>query len=450
MKHRLIPFEMPAQTGGNEQTIDVTSSDLDAKFIFAKVPARDSLGRFAYVDSIDFLHRTQIDVGASTPPLVHQELGRTVSTFEIDADDGGIGALYKPNDITGPWLQEICSIISNGYRRPYYAMADMAGASTNNVRVLRHRIPIAHRCFKKGHQTALPAALLHNARLELTLAASTALAAIIGSSATEATTSVRCIANVFYSTDPYLPQPWVWREYDTPASQTDHIIRALGTGAGIANASRDPQKVAFLAWLAGSATEDATAGATKNPFGFGGSTTVEQVQQIQSVDLGIPNLSMGSPWYGPSAFLHAFVGDIGNRVTQEETALGNGWPYYPGADLISVPLDIDAGFIPYFWPDVDGQEVSVLPAIGRDITITHQYGTIPARTNKFVSLEQCVYDPAMEDFFRARMGLRKGFVAVPKTLRDGQGPEPSNPDALAIHAQKLLGVPQKFRQVEAG
>jgi hypothetical protein len=414
-------------SGGDVQTIDVTSGNLTASFSLGNLIAK--VGReWAYATKIRLLIRTQIDQPAmSGVALNADQLYRVLSSIQLKSDD--LGTIYGPGDLSGPALGLIAQVISNRYAFPFQLRAQIAAADGDTAVVIPIEIPIAHMCFMKGHQTGIWNGWLRNGgELQVNLAASTWPAVVSTGAAAEATTDVR--ATLVYTLEPEARPPviWHWRTRDTAASETKHTIRNMNQGSGIKGAT-GAGKLAFLAWLS-------------DQNGLGGADGVDEIRRVYPRDRGQDSHNIGAPFYGASDYLYDFVSETRSHNIYPPD-LGAGYPFAQGTAVNGSPNVATALYLPYFWPDPQGQEVSKCQEWSGEYYVEHEYGTVPTIVSKWLSLEQSYMNPEQEAYLMDRMGLppSRGFISVPKvkTMKAARTQED-----FAAQQQKLRGVPKKI------
>lgn len=419
-------------TSGDAVTIDPTSSSRTGTFRFDNIEAKQ--GRdWCYAEKVRLMIRSQVDQPATGGAVITpDQLYRILESIRLTCDD--LGTIYSPGDLSGPALGLIAQVVSNRYAMPFQLRADVAAADGDTALVLVVDIPLAHRCFHKGHQTGIWCGhLKRGGTLDVTLAASTALAAVSTGAALEATCDVR--AELVYTVEPEARTPtiWTWRTRETPAGESKHTIRNMCQGSGITGAS-GAGKVAFLAWLS-------------DQNGLGGADGVDEIRRIYPRDRGQSNHNNGSPFYGASSLLYDFVEETrGANIFPANQ--GAGYPFALGTAVNGAPNVATALFLPYFWPDVNGQQVSKLQEWSGDYYLEHEYGTTPAVVGKWITLEQSYLTPAQEEFLMGeRMGLPASvFKAFPKV--DRQLHHPGDRQGVEQQQQKLRGVPKKIRAVK--
>ena len=411
--------------------IDPATSNLKATFKLDNVDAR--LGTdWCYAQQIRLYIETTFDQAASGGSIVRpDQLYRALSSIKLSCDD--LGVIYGEGDLNGPALGLIAQIVSRGYQLPWYLRSDIPAADGDTSIVLPIDIPLGHRCFRKGHQTGVWTGFLkNNGILEVNLAASTWPAAASTGAATKAPTQIR--AEMIYSAEPEarLPSLWHWRLRSTPASESKHTIKNLCQGAGIKGAT-GVGKVAFLAYLS-------------NLAGLGGAGAINNITRVYPRDRGQPSHNLGTPFYGPASFLAGFVEET-RRAAIFGTGQGGAYPLQLGTTVDGSPNAATALFLPYFWPDPSGQDVSKLQEVSGDYYLEHDYTAVPNATASWLSLEQSYLTQAQQDFLMgSRMGLPAGaFKAYPKV--DRQLHNADDPAGVAEQQKKLRGLPTKIRKV---
>lgn len=415
-------------TSGDIVTLDITSSSRRATFRLDNIPVKHG-DEFCYAEKIRLWIRTQVDQPAADGAIIRaDQLYRILSGFRLSSDD--LGTLYGLSDISGPALGLWAQVISNGYRLPFHLREDIAAADGDTAIVLPIDIPIAHKCFMKGHQTGLWNGWLKNGGvLDVDLSASTALAAVSTGAALEATTAVA--AELVYVVEPEARPPviWTWRQRDTLVGETRHSIPNIAQGAGIVG-SMGIGKIAALIYLT-------------DVNGLGGPDGVDNIQRIFPSARGQASHDLGAPFYGPASFLASFVEDTREKNVFPTTN-GNGYPYSLGTAINGVPNAATALGLPLFWPAVEGQEVSKLQEWSGSYPVELTYTSTPAAVAKWLSLETSYINENHKDYLARRMGVPPElFYDVPKVkiLHSAGGPE-----GQAKQEQKLRGVPRKYRE----
>jgi hypothetical protein len=411
-------------------TIDTTTANLVASFKFDNVTPKQ--GReWCYAEKVRLYIRTQIDQPASGGAIIRpDQLYRMIQSIKLSCDD--LGTIYGPGDLNGPALGLIAQIVSNGYRQPFFLRDDIAAADGDTAVVLVVEIPIAHECFFKGHQTAIWNGFLkRGGSLDVTFASSTAFGAVSTGAVQEQVTDIRAELVSLVEPEARPPTIWTWRMRDTTAGDVKATIHNLGQGSGITGAS-GVGKVAFLALLS-------------NLNGLGGASTMDQIQRIFPRDRGQGSHSMGAPFYGAASLLYDFVSDTRDKRIFPGTGQGHAYPYALGTQVNGQSNAATALFLPFIWPDVEGQQVSKLQEVSGDYYVELDYSTPPATNAKWLSLEQSYLTAEHEAFLMGdRMGLPPGqFRAYPKVrglnaAGDQQG--------QLQQQQKLRGIPKKIRQ----
>lgn len=423
-------FQQLKGTSGDVITIDPTSSNLVASFRFDSVDAK--MGReWCYAQKIRLFCRFQIDQPAAGGSIIQpDQLYRILSGIKLTSDD--LGTLYGPGDLNGPALGLIAQVISNGYRFPHQLRDSIAAADGDTACTLLIDVPIGHQCFFKGHQTGVWNGFLkRGGQLDVNFASSTALAAVSTGAATEATFDVR--AELLYTVEPEARPPtlWLWRMRNTPGSEVKHTIRNICQGAGITGAS-GAGKIAFLAYLS-------------NQNGLGGAGAIDNIQRIYPRDRGQVNHNLSSPFYGPASPLYLFIEETREKNLYP-TGTGQGYPLALGTQVQGQPNVATALFLPYFWPDVEGQQVSKLQEWSGDYYLEQDYTATPSGLAQWLSLEQSYLTSTQEEFLMGeRMGLPASmFHAFPKVraLNDA-----GDPAGAAEQQKKLRGLPKKIRAV---
>jgi hypothetical protein len=422
-------YQQLKATAGDVVTIDPTSSSLTASFRFENCDAK--VGRaWCYAEKIRLLIRSQVDQPAAGGSIIQpDQLYRILSNIKLTCDD--LGTLYSPGDLSGPALGLIANVISNGYRFPYHLRDSIAAADGDTAFQLVVDVPIAHRCFWKGHQTGIWVGhLKRGGQLDVTLSSSTALAAVSTGAATEATTDIR--AELVYTVEPEARPPviWLWRTRNTPAGETKHTIRNICQGAGVTGAS-GVGKIAFLAYLS-------------DINGLGGADGVDNIQRIYPRDRGQVNHNQGSPYYGPASLLYSFVEETRQR-NLFPVGTGQGYPFNLGTQVQTQPNVATALFLPYFWPDPEGQQVSKLQEWSGDYYIEQDYTATPSAQALWLTLEQSYLTSTQEEFLMGeRMGLpaAQGFRAYPKVRQLNDAGDLAG---QLEQQKKLRGLPKKIR-----
>jgi len=417
-------------TSGDVVTIDTTSASRTATFLLDGVEAKQGAD-WCYAEKIRLYIRTQIDQPASGGAILRpDQLYRAITGFRLFCED--LGQIYGISDLNGPQLGLIAQVVSNRYSLPFHLRADIAAADGDTAVTLVVDIPLAHRCFSKGHQTGIWNGFLKSGgKLEVTLAASTWPADVSTAAATEATTDIR--AELVYTAEPEARPPvlWHWRVHETNAGETKHTLKNMCQGAGIKGVSGHG-KLAFLAYLA-------------DVNGLGGADGVDNIQRIYLRDRNQGSHDLGSPFYGAASFLYDFVGE-----TREKNVFGSaqsaGYPFALGTVVDGAPNVATALMLPLIWPDPDGQQVSKLQEWSGDYAVELGYATTPTTVGKWISLEQSYLTPEHEQYLqRERMGLPPEYFQSFAKVRGLN--TPTDQQGFLQQQAKLRGLPKKFRRV---
>ena len=420
-------------TAGDTITVDPAASQPVATFKFENIEPKQGSG-WCYAEKIRLYISIDVNqaggAGVVIPP---DQLYRCLASVKLTGSD--FGQLYGPGDINGPALGLIAQVVSNRYALPFPLRDNIAAANGDTVATIPIDIPLAHRCFFKGHQTGIWNGFLRrDALLDVTLAAGTVLAAFSPGASFKTPCTVR--AELVYTVEPEARPPvfWHWRTRSTPASETKHVIKNLCQGNGITGVT-GKGKIAFLAWLS-------------NLAGLGGATSVDQITRVYPRDRGQGSHNLGTPFFGPSSFLYDFVEET-RPMGIFGTGQGFAYPYQFGTQVNGSPNAATALFLPYFWPEVQGQQASKLQEWSGDYYIEHDYAAVPAALGQWLSLEQSYLTQQQEEFLMGeRMGLPSSvFKAFPKVDRPLHQVE--NAAAAAQQQQKLRGIPKKARPVRA-
>ncbi|MFL5310770.1 MAG: hypothetical protein ACJ79H_10000 [Myxococcales bacterium] len=422
-------------TGSEVVAIDPTGSNRKATFRFDNIETR--LGQqWCYAQAIRlYIRQDFVQAGGAGSVVKWQDLFRMIQSFKLACDD--LGTLYAEGELNGPQLGLVAQIISNRYRLCQPVLTDVAAANGTTSLDLVVEIPLGHPCFHKGHQLGHWSGFYkNNGQLEVTLSASTWPALVsTGASASAANCDIR--AELVYTVEPEarIPSLWLWRVRPTNANEKKHTIKDLCQGSGIKGAS-GKGKVAFLAYLT-------------DVNGLGGADGVDNITRVYPRDRGQPSHDLGTPFFGTSGFLHSFIketnGDIGAPLWGQAAA-------YPLGQTASTANPFNARafatsyYLPYFWPDVDGQLISKLQEVGGDYYIEHDYTAVPAAQAQWITLEQSYLERGQEEFLMgARMGLPPetftSYPKVDKTLVNTRG----DSRAFATQQQKIRGIPKKIR-----
>jgi hypothetical protein len=429
MQPRRYYQQLKPTASGDAVTLTPASATQTATFRFENVDAK--MGRdWCYAEKIRLHIRANFDQAAMGGAAVAaDQLYRIISSIKLTCDD--LGTIYSPGDLNGPALGLICQVISNRYALPHQPRTSISASDGDTSLVIPVDIPLAHRCFHKGHQTGIWNGFLkRGGQLDVTGFSSTCYDAVSTGAVIKATTDIR--AELVYTAEPEarIPVLWVWRLRNTPANETKHTIRNLCQGSGITGAS-GAGKVAFLAYLT-------------DINGLGGADGVDNIQRVYPRDRGQNSHNLGSPFYGPSSYLYDFVEETrGFNILP--VAVGQAYPYALGTQVEGAPNVASAYMLPYFWPDPQGQQVSKLQEWSGDYYIEHDYGSTPTGQATWLSLEQSYFTQAYEDFLMGeRMGLPPSmFRSFPKVDRPLN--HAGDADGFAQQQAKLRGVPKKIR-----
>lgn len=417
-------------TGAESVSIDTSGSSRKATFRFDNVPTR--LGDdWCYAQKVRVYvqcHVSQPSSGGSA--ISADDYYRMLSSIKLSSDD--LGVLYGEGDLNGPQLGLVGSIISNGYRAPAQVPSDIAASTGANI-VVPIDIPIGHACFFKGHQTGLWTGFFkNNGQLEINLSLNT-WTVDAGSAASQVTGDSIVSAELLYTAEPEIrvPQIWHWRVRSTNANEKKHTIKDLCQGSGIKGAT-GIGKIAFLAYLS-------------DRKGLGGADGIDNIQRVYPRDRGQPSYDLGSPLYAAASLLWHFIEQTNWKLGAPWQAFDYAYPLGLGAEEGSsyAPNVASAYFLPYFWPDANGQMVSKLQEYSGDYYIEQDYGSVPAAQAQWISLELAYLSKAQEDYLLgARMGVPPGQVSkqpkVDKPIRKAR----THAD-MAAQQQKLRGIPKK-------
>lgn len=421
--------QLKPTASGDAVTIVPAAATQTATFRFENIDPK--LGRdWCYAEKVRLFIRFTLDQpGSGGAILQADQLYRVISSIKLSCDD--LGTIYSPGDMNGPALGLVAQVVSNRYALPHQPRTAIAAADGDTNVVLAVDIPLAHRCFHKGHQTGIWNGFLkRGGQLDVTGFSSTCFDAVSTGAVIKATCDIR--AELVYTAEPEARPPtlWVWRLRNTPANETKHAIRNLCQGSGITGAS-GAGKIAALFYLA-------------DINGLGGADGVDNIQRVYPRDRGQGSHNLGSPFYGASSFMYDFVEET-RRANITPVAVGQAYPFALGTQVEGGLNVASAYFLPYFWPDVEGQQVSKLQEWSGDYYIEHDYTTTPTGQAQWLSLEQSYFTPAYEAFLMGeRMGLPPSmFTAYPKVDRQLH----SAGDAMGVATQqaKLRGIPKKIR-----
>jgi hypothetical protein len=430
----IVHREMLAGLGGGEvQTIDVTSSNRRATFKLEKLKARVG-NAWCYLQKLRVYIRTQIDQPGSTNVITPDWLYSAIENIKLSCDD--LGVLYSEGDLTGPQLGLVAQIVSNKYALPSMLGVDVPNTDSDNARTIIVDIPIGHRCFKKGHQTGIWNGFWkNNGILEVNLAASTWPATASAGAAAEATTDVRVEAVYTVEQEARIPTIWKWIVRNTPASETQHMIKNMCQGSGI-KGSMGVGKLAFLGYLG-------------NVRGLGGAGTVGNITRVLLRDRGMESFNLSTPFFGHAPFLAQFIEETRYKNIFP-SAQAQCYPFVMGNTLDNF-LTVGASgalafFLPYFWPDPEGQDASKLQEVGGDYYVEHDYTATPAAQAKWISLEQSYLSQAQEEWLMGqRMGLNPS--QYPVHVKVDKQNDPGNATGVANQQRKYRGIPKKIRGV---
>jgi hypothetical protein len=420
--------QLKSTSGSDVVSIDITSSSRTATFRFDNIDAK--IGReWCYGLKVRLYIRTQVDQPASAGSIIKpDQLYRVLSSIQLKCDD--LGTLYSPGDLSGPALGLIAQVVSAGYRFPYHLRSDIPAADGDTPFTIIVDVPLAHMCFAKGHQTGIwNGHLKRNGELQVNLASSTALDAVSTGAVLEATTDVR--AELVYTSEPEarVPTIWTWRVRNTVAGETKHTIRNICQGAGITGAS-GVGKIAFLAYLS-------------DQNGLGGADGIDNITRVYPRDRSQQSHNMSTPFFGPSSFLYSFIEDVRDR-NLFGAAQGLTYPQALGTNQEQAPNGATTLFLPYWWPHVDGQDVSKLQEWQGDYNIEHDYTAVPSGQALWLTLEQSYLTKQQEEFLMGdRMGLPASmFTSYPKVRSLNH---PGDQAGVLEQQRKLRGIPKKVR-----
>ncbi|MFL5381292.1 MAG: hypothetical protein ACJ8GN_02075 [Longimicrobiaceae bacterium] len=424
-------YQQLKSTAGDVVTLTPAAPTQTVTFRFDNIDAK--MGReWCYAEKIRLFIRSQVDQPSSGGSAIQaDQLYRILSSIKLSSDD--IGVLYGPGDLNGPALGLIAQVVSNKYALPIQPRTAIAAADGDTAFDLVIDIPLAHRCFHKGHQTGIWNGFLkRGGQLDVTGFSSTCYDAVSTGAVIEATTDIR--AELVYTSEPEARPPvfWHWRMRATPGSETKHTIRNVCQGAGITGAM-GAGKIAFLAYLA-------------DVNGLGGADGVDNITRVYPRDRGQPNHNLSTPFFGPASYMADFVEEI-RRANIMPVAVGQSYPFGLGTQVEGRGNVATAYFLPYFWPDLEGQQVSKLQEWSGDYYIEHDYTATPSGLAQWLSLELSYLTAQQEEFLMGeRMGLPSSvFRAFPKVDRPLH--DAGDADGFAQQQAKLRGIPKKIRAV---
>lgn len=424
-------YQQLKSTAGDVVTITPAAAAQTVTFRFDNIEAKQ--GRdWCYAEKIRLWCRFQIDQpGSGGTAIQWDQFFRLISSIKLTSDD--IGTLYSPGDLNGPALGLIAQVVSNRYALPMQPRTAVAAADGDTAVELCLEIPLAHRCFMKGHQTAIWNGFLkRGGQLDVTGWSSTCFDAVSTGAVIEATTDVR--AELVYTAEPEARPPvfWAWRLRNTPGQETKHTIRNICQGAGITGAT-GLGKIAFLAYLA-------------DVNGLGGADGVDNITRIYPRDRGQGNHNLSTPFFGPASFMADFIEET-RRANVLPVAVGQSYPFGLGTQVEGRGNVATAYMLPYFWPDPEGQQVSKLQEWSGDYYLEQDYTATPSGLAQWLSLEQSYLTQQQEEFLMGeRMGLPpsifRAFPKVDRPLHDA-----GDADGVAQQQAKLRGIPKKIRAV---
>jgi hypothetical protein len=422
-------YQQLKSTAGDVVTITPAPAAQVATFRFDNIDPK--MGReWCYAEKIRLLIRVALDQAASGGAVIQaDQLYRLIQSIKLSSDD--IGTLYSPGDMNGPALGLIAQVVSNKYALPMPLRTAVAAADGDTSVVLVVEIPLAHRCFHKGHQTGIWNGFLkRGGQLDVAFGGTTALDAVSTGAVLKAPADIR--AELVYTVEPEARPPvfWHWRLRNTPSGETKHTIRNVCQGAGISGAS-GTGKIAMLAYLG-------------NVNGLGGAGGIDNIARVYPRDRGQVNHDMGTPFFGAASYLYDFVEET-RRQNIMPVGTGNAYPFALGTQVEGQPNVASAYMLPYFWPDVDGQQVSKLQEWSGDYYIEQSYTTPPAAQAQWLSLELSYLTAAQEEFLMGeRMGLPSSvFRAYPKVDRPLH--DAGDQQGFMTQQAKLRGIPKKIR-----
>lgn len=424
-------YQQLKSTAGDVVALTPAVAPQVTTFRFDNIDAKMG-AEWCYAEKIRLFMRLNFDQAASGGSAVQaDQLYRILSSIKLSSDD--IGVLYGPGDLNGPALGLIAQVISARYALPIQPRTAIASTDGDTAVDLVIEIPLAHRCFWKGHQTGIWNGFLkRGGQLDVTWGSSTCYDAVSTGAVIKATTDIR--AELVYTSEPEARPPvfWHWRLRNTPGSETKHTIRNVCQGAGITGAM-GAGKIAFLAYLA-------------NVNGLGGAGGVDNITRVYPRDRGQGNHNLSTPFFGPASYMADFVEET-RRANIMPVAVGQAYPFGLGTQVEGRGNVATAYCLPYFWPDLEGQQVSKLQEWSGDYYLEHDYTSTPSGLGAWLSLELSYLTAAQEEFLMGeRMGLpSSAFKAFPKIDR----PLHDAGDAAGAAQQqaKLRGIPKKIRAV---
>jgi hypothetical protein len=422
-------YQQLKATNGDAVSITPAAAAQVTSFRFDNIDTK--LGTaWLYAEKIRLWIEVNFDQAAMGGSAVQaDQLYRVLSSIQLKTDD--LGTVYGPGDLNGPALGLIAQVISNRYALPLQPRTAIASSDGDTTVVLPIEIPLAHRCFYKGHQTGIWNGFLkRGGQLDVTWGSSTCYDAVSTGAVIKATTRIR--AELVYTAEQEARPPmiWHWRMRNTPGGETKHTIRNVCQGAGITGAS-GTGKIAFLGYLA-------------DVNGLGGADGVDNITRVYPRDRGQPSHNLTTPFFGPASWLTDFVEEVRARNILP-VAVGQTYPFGLGTQVETQPNVATAYFLPYFWPHVEGQQVSKLQEWSGDYYIEHDYTATPSGQAQWLSLELSYLTPTQEEFLMGeRMGLPPSvFKAYPKVDRPLH--HAGDSAGFLTQQQKLRGVPKKIR-----
>lgn len=420
--------QLKSTSGADVVPIDPASGSRSATFRFDNVLAK--LGReWCYAEKVRIYARAVVDQASSGGAVIRpDQLYRLLQSFQLKCDD--LGFLYQPGDINGPQMGLIANVVSNGYRLPYQLRSDISASDGDTAVTVVIDIPLAHKCFFKGHQTGIwNGHLKRNGELQVNVAASTALDAVSTGAVFKTTCDVR--AELVFTSEPEarVPAIWTWRTRNTPGGETKHTIRNMCQGAGVTGAS-GIGKIAFLAYLADVA-------------GLGGADGVDNITRVFLRDRGQESHNLTTPFFGTTPFLLSFIEDTRDRNIFGSSQ-GLTYPMQLGTNQEQSPNGATTMMLPLFWPHPDGQDVSKLQEWQGDYSVEFDYTATPSAQAAWLSLEQSYLTQQQIEFLMGdRMGLPSSLFTTHAKVR--QLNHPGDQQGALEQQRKLRGIPQKIR-----
>lgn len=393
-----------------------------ATFNLQGLPGR-SEDMFAMGTALVLELETDVDqASASTTAIDHDSLYDMVDGLRIRSEV--LGELYPLQHTRGAVAGIIQQIVGGCYRLPQTVRRQIPTTDQDNFLRLVYRLPFALEYMRKPHHHAIWLPFLEGGEFEVRMQDS---AVLVANSVVEMTT-LRAWLEYLPMPEAIIPRPHQFREYITPGSSTQHILRNVGGQSGL----RGVKSGGRLDWLC-------NLGDTRGLDGSDGP------DNFTRVDL---------PWRGqvshdvPQAYVSTFLTAIRHRITpgQAGTQTTNrwDWPYNVGLapDWTTATLALNSAnlaFLPLVWPGVDA-ELTKFQKVAGDLVCNYGYTTTPMGSSRHVSHEVLDYTDDMKEELMRLMGKDPELHALMKKTLNKNNPDGVNPGKLDSLPDKVLKV----------